>query len=331
MLHRLLSLLLGTCLALLFLEGALHALAWLPVGAESRSIAAQPKRDGAFRILCVGDSNTYGAGVSRNHAYPQRLERILNQAPTRGAIEVVNLGVPGTNSSQVANRLPDYLDLYDPDLVIVLIGYNDYWNPAETDLMVAESSRAQDLHVLLMKSRLYRFVFLTLDLLGNPRDAAPEGSAQLRSLSMRRELGGDADEAVREIRHGGRTFRFRNRRIDPVLKVDVHRKLLASNLERIQRTLKSVGVPLVLPTYASGLGRYEVANTTIEAFDDVALQAQQRFRQIRDYLPLPLSEYTRRQDLFFSDLHPKPPVYEAYARSLCNALLSERLVPADRC
>ena len=328
--HRLLSLLLGTCMGLLLMEGTLRALAWLPIGLESRLVAAQPKPDGEFRIICVGDSNTYGAGVRRDEAYPARLKAILNHGSSRDSIEVINLGVPGTNSAQLANRLAEYVDVYEPDLVIVLIGVNDFWNPAEMEFR-ADRSWSQLLHAGLMRSRLYRLVFLTLVGLGEQREALPEDDVLLTTQTLGQARGENSPEAVHEIRHGDRAFRFENRRIDPVLAVDTHRTVLASNLKRIQRTLDAAAVPLVLPSYASGLSRYGVANAAIEAIDDVALHVPLGLAQIRSYLPMRYLLSASKKSLYFPDLHPKPPLYRAYALGLCSALVSKGLVPVDSC
>src|SRR5690242_10576956 len=52
-------------------------------------------------ILCVGDADTYGFEVAPEQSYPSQLERNLG-----GAAQVLNLGFPGVNSSQLQARLP---------------------------------------------------------------------------------------------------------------------------------------------------------------------------------------------------------------------------------
>lgn len=82
---------------------------------------------GRQRILCVGDSNTYGLFLEREEAYPQQLEAIWNGARRRPEIQVLNAGFPGQNSSHVLRDFPRLLDATTPDLVLLLIGANDYW------------------------------------------------------------------------------------------------------------------------------------------------------------------------------------------------------------
>ena len=77
-----------------------------------------PKPPGVFRILALGDSFTVGANVEQEDAYPQVLERLLNDSG-RGRIEVVNAGVGGWSPFQYAQFLDNYGLRYEPDLVLV--------------------------------------------------------------------------------------------------------------------------------------------------------------------------------------------------------------------
>jgi len=64
------------------------------LGMRGRELARE-KPPGTFRILCIGSSSTFGAGVRREEAtYPAQLERILDRARPGGwAVEVGNCGV----------------------------------------------------------------------------------------------------------------------------------------------------------------------------------------------------------------------------------------------
>lgn len=77
-----------------------------------------PKPEGVFRILMIGDSFTVGANVEMQDAYPQVLERLLNESGGP-AIEVVNTGTGGWSPFQYAEFLEHYGAQYEPDLVIV--------------------------------------------------------------------------------------------------------------------------------------------------------------------------------------------------------------------
>jgi GDSL-like Lipase/Acylhydrolase family len=114
-----------------------------------------PWRPGAaHRILCVGDSHTYGAGVRAEQAYPAQLQRMLDEA-TPGAYTVVNRGVPGFNTAQVRRRLPEWIDALAPTTVVVIAGANNTWNL--TDVADVEGWRAR-LAALAGRLRIVRFV-----------------------------------------------------------------------------------------------------------------------------------------------------------------------------
>lgn len=117
--------LLGLLLLLVLLELALQAAAPLVQRAMLRR-PPTPSADAPLTILCVGDSNTYGLHVPQ-WSYPAQLEARLRPR-FRGPVAVVNRGVPGQGTAQVADGLPADLSATRPDLVLVLAGLNDAWN-----------------------------------------------------------------------------------------------------------------------------------------------------------------------------------------------------------
>lgn len=92
-------------------------------------------------ILAFGDSLTYGTGASSEHAYPSVLTALTGR-------EVINEGVPGEVSREGRQRLPNLLDEYHPNLLILIHGGNDILqqiNAAETHenlkAMIAEAKQ----------------------------------------------------------------------------------------------------------------------------------------------------------------------------------------------
>ena len=87
---------------------------------------AVPKPEGVFRILMIGDSFTAGAGVPRDTAYPQVLERMLTTDGQR--IEVVNAGTGGWAPFQYAQYVERYAAAYEPDLLLLgfFVGNDTY-------------------------------------------------------------------------------------------------------------------------------------------------------------------------------------------------------------
>lgn len=83
------------------------------------------KPAGAFRILVLGDSVTFGHGTRSDTTYPYLLEQRLREWKPEIAWQVWNLGVPGYATSQELAYLEQIGARYDPDLVIVGFYQND--------------------------------------------------------------------------------------------------------------------------------------------------------------------------------------------------------------
>jgi lysophospholipase L1-like esterase len=95
------------------------------------------KAKGALRVLCFGDSVTFGyrvplVFVNRPHeynrdwvSYPVLLERRLRAANPGRTIEVVPLAVPGYSSHQGFLWARRDLARFEPDLVTACFGWND--------------------------------------------------------------------------------------------------------------------------------------------------------------------------------------------------------------
>jgi lysophospholipase L1-like esterase len=100
-----------------------------------REVGRKPA--GAFRVLCLGDSVTFGFRVplvflkrprDRDPAwrpYPARMETWLRAANPGRQVEVIPLAVPGYSSHQGRAWLERDVRAYAPDVVILLFGWND--------------------------------------------------------------------------------------------------------------------------------------------------------------------------------------------------------------
>ena len=80
-----------------------------------------------FRVLSLGDSFTVGSGVGQEEAYPEVLERLLNETGG-GQVEVINSGVGGWGPYQYAQYYEQRGSRFDPDLILVgfFIGNDAY-------------------------------------------------------------------------------------------------------------------------------------------------------------------------------------------------------------
>src|SRR5579862_5697622 len=200
------------------------------------------------RVLCVGDSNTYGLRLAdRNDAYPQQLERLWNSSPERQPIEVLNLGYPGTNSSKLIHDLPRMLDTLRPDVVIVMVGANDYWTaavPADGGPGIV----AGGVRLIERYSRLYQLAYMI---------ARAFDHRQLEVNYPFRDHGGAAGSA----RFGNVEFSLgwtpgAQRGAEAYVELE-------SNLQRIADLVRSRGAEPVLVTYGSEMWNYGDASAAM--------------------------------------------------------------------
>lgn len=97
-------------------------------GSGYRGRELGPRREpGVFRILCLGDSCTFGLGVREDETFAAELQRLLDVAyDGRLRFEVANLGVTGYTSFQSRRQIERELPRLEPDLVVFLpTGLND--------------------------------------------------------------------------------------------------------------------------------------------------------------------------------------------------------------
>ncbi len=89
---------------------------------------------GVFRIGCLGDSYTWGAGVHFDDLFTRQLEPLLNRDPPRPGLryEVLNFGVAGSAPGEELRKFVERDQAFDLDLVLVTLCYNDNLERAQT-------------------------------------------------------------------------------------------------------------------------------------------------------------------------------------------------------
>lgn len=75
------------------------------------------KDNNSIRILCIGESTTYGQ-------YPKFLPYFLNKETDKKFV-VIDCGIPGTNMKNVAERITEQINYFQPDIIVSMMGIND--------------------------------------------------------------------------------------------------------------------------------------------------------------------------------------------------------------
>jgi lysophospholipase L1-like esterase len=147
------------------------------MGFRSPEMATR-KKDGITRVVCLGDSMTFGLGLPREEVpYPRQLERLLNQRASAPRYEVLNAGISGYGTDQEVATLKSRILTLSPD--VVTIGFyasndvTDNMYRAEKEvfqglLLTAREDRSipweaklrAGIHRMLVPLHLYRYLLL---------------------------------------------------------------------------------------------------------------------------------------------------------------------------
>lgn len=84
-----------------------------PQGLRNEEVSVS-KPKGAFRILALGDSFTFGWGVDLKDSWPKVLQELLSGQN----VEIINAGVYGANPDMYSGICKIYKDQFKPDLII---------------------------------------------------------------------------------------------------------------------------------------------------------------------------------------------------------------------
>ncbi len=109
----------GLFLTLTILEVGLRLGGFIILSLQERRNLLSIKQRGEYRIICFGESTTQGQ-------YPSYLEAILNQRKIGIKFSVIDKGIVGTNTGFIVSQLEANLDKYQPDLVVTMMGINDF-------------------------------------------------------------------------------------------------------------------------------------------------------------------------------------------------------------
>ncbi|HTY45927.1 MAG TPA: tetratricopeptide repeat protein [Patescibacteria group bacterium] len=177
----------GLFLFLLLLEAALRLAGFAFWSLQEYRNLQSMRQKGTRRIMCVGESTTAGQ-------YPPFLEEILNQ---RSGIKfsVIDKGVVGTTTSVILAELEANLDRYRPDMVVAMMGIND-WGPH----IPYEAATASKAALFFRSLRTYKLArLLWLHIVTKTREAAGTPSYIAQGMCYRSQgKFAQAEEAFRK-------------------------------------------------------------------------------------------------------------------------------------
>lgn len=126
---------------------------------RNRSHFPKSKPDNVKRIVTMGDSCTWGAGVEDEETYSAKLQELLDRKVGSGRFEVMNAGTNGYGSFQIYLYLKQQIIDYHPDLVVIYANPYDYRGFGFRDTtLTSNSSDSYTVHFIqsvLFHSRIY--------------------------------------------------------------------------------------------------------------------------------------------------------------------------------
>jgi lysophospholipase L1-like esterase len=112
---------------------------------------AKPR--GTFRIVCLGESSTFGFHNGDTETFPYLLEKALRERPQSARAEVINAGFPYYNTGSILSLLQSEVIGYEPDVIILYSAYNDASWPLHVGAISRLASWFQEHSILYLLTK----------------------------------------------------------------------------------------------------------------------------------------------------------------------------------
>ena len=150
------------------------------LGLRDHEVDAEPA-PGTVRILALGDSQTFGNGLDLVDTWPKQLERRAG----RGRWEVINAGIPGTDTWQHEIILRRLLTIVKPRVVVLALYVNDVvprHDPRAAALGEQTNTSMKRLAYLAKRSSVVTWVYHRLVVPWSARHTEQSGSVEYAVL-----------------------------------------------------------------------------------------------------------------------------------------------------
>ena len=117
------------------------------------------KTAGMFRVVCMGESSTFGYKNPDNETYPFLLQQVFTEE--RLPVQVMNAGFPYYNSGSILSLFRAEIPQFRPDVVTLYAGYNDASWPTHVGApaRLALWTQSHSITYLFLRNVLSRFAF----------------------------------------------------------------------------------------------------------------------------------------------------------------------------
>jgi lysophospholipase L1-like esterase len=129
-------------------------------GFRSPRLRSVEKPAGVVRVFCVGGSTTIGLVLDDRDAWPEQLQVLLERQYPHVEFDVVNAGVNAGTTRHDLNLISQRVLAFEPDVLVLMQGINDWCLPKEPDYSPIRMGRAS------YRSREYDYLRRKLKWLG---------------------------------------------------------------------------------------------------------------------------------------------------------------------
>ena len=126
------------------------------LGFREREFALE-KPAGVIRIMVLGDSITWGAGLAYHERYSAQIEQMLKTRFPQRSFEVLNFGIVGGPTVKEAQILEEHFSKVQPDLIVVGFCLNDPQQRGQDYSVEQADFRRQYKSLLLFRWTLDRY------------------------------------------------------------------------------------------------------------------------------------------------------------------------------
>ncbi len=300
--RKLLALLLGIILTALSLEGLIRlGSRFLVVSVDEATSRVKNMSD--ILIVTTGDSHTQGIGAPEGCDYPSYLQKLLYKNYPGNAIQVINLGQAGSNSSEAVNRVLEFIakSRKSPDIVIFQGGMNNDHNFHEAEFfkdLKFSDDRVEWSRYFLSMARVYRFSKITIQRLN--REANRDTAKKMLHTDDYFDVHGEKEKSL-----------LADWLLYDILRLNKEIMKHGGNLVLMNYWIHT---PHVIAAYRRALENSPITYVNIFAFR---------------YTNKPPVEYATHVKSFISypDLHPNAQGYNLIANLLFQDLIKQNILP----
>ncbi len=268
-----------------------------------------------IRFITVGDSVTAGQGTAPMYSYPRQFESLLNELNPDKKFQVINHGVFAMNSSRAAYFLPKWLEVDQPDWVIVMSGCNNAWNYRNSNLSTLGTMDRSAMQQFLDRFRTYRFMRVAIKGVHTPAPGAdvvaPGSDPKLVAMDVSQSVSFQVDTTSATNERQKKMFTDRSSL----------NQLLNHDLEMMHDSVTAVDGRMVVMSYPFQPAYFDHRDTT---------RAFSRERQVPMVDNFDVFQAVKRAhpevELFSADRgHPNATGYRVVAASLYDVISREAL------